>query len=111
MIQKIKDFFSSLVGYIFLGLAAIIGILLYSLTNKKKEINSLKAKVDLADTQKKVDLLEVEIRQRLENKQAMKKEVDELNKSLLYLEERRKQIAQEESGKKPNEVEDFWNKG
>jgi Na+-translocating ferredoxin:NAD+ oxidoreductase RnfG subunit len=109
--QKIKDFFMSIISYIILGVVAVIGFLLYSLSNKKNEVNALKAKIDLADTQKKADLLEVEIKQRLENKQLLQKEVDELNKNLVLLAEKRAQIAKQEAGKTPEEVEDFWNKG
>jgi hypothetical protein len=110
MKQKVKDFLNSVVGYVIIGLTAALGAVVYILLNKKQEINALKAQIDLADTQKKVDLIEVDIKQRLEDKQLMQKQVDELNNSLLYIEERRKQLQSEEANKKPDEVEDYWNK-
>jgi septal ring factor EnvC (AmiA/AmiB activator) len=108
MWDKIKAFFSSVVGAIVLVLTAVVAILAYILSNKRKEVNALKAKIDLVETQKQADLLEVEIKQRMANKEALSKEVQELQRGLDSLEERRKQIASDEKNKNPDEVEDFW---
>lgn len=111
MIQKIKDFFSSVAGYIAVGVALLIGYLVYSLTSKKSEVEALKAQINLANTQKQADLIEVDIKNRLENKNLLQKEVDELNQSLVSLQDKRQQIAKEEANKTPDEVEQFWKDG
>lgn len=108
MLEKIKSFFSSIVGLIMLTLTAVVGILLYILSNKRKEVNSLKAQIDLAKTQKEVDLIEVQIKERMANKNALTKEVAELQNSLNTIEEKRKQLANDEKNKNPSDVEDFW---
>lgn len=106
--EKIKSFFSSIIGVIMLVLTGAVAILAYVLSNKRKEVNALKAKIDLAETQKEADLIEVEIKQRMTNKDNLSQEVKELQKGLDALEEKRKQIASEEKNKNSNDVEDFW---
>lgn len=108
--EKIKNFFKSIGGYIIGALTLAVGILLWVLSNKKKEVNALKAKIELAETQKQVDLIEVEIKQRLDNKNLLAKEVQELNNNLAAIDEKRKQLAQEEKDKPADAVEDFWKK-
>jgi hypothetical protein len=110
MLQKIKDFFAGIAAYLVLGLTLVIGFLIYSLSNKKREVQSLKAQIALADTQKAADLIEVDIKQRLENKALLQKEVDELQASLVLLEDKRKEIATQEASKTPEDIQDFWKK-
>lgn len=104
--NKIKEVW----GWIVVGVGAIIGILLYVIQAKQKKINALNAKAALADTQKKADLVEVEIKQHLANNATLDKEVVELNKSLEALEQKRKEITATEKNKSTDEVENFWKK-
>ena len=104
--NKIKEIW----GYIVVAVGALIGILLYIIQAKQKKINALNAKTELADTQKKADLVEVEIKEHLANNATLDKEVKELNKSLDQLAQKRKDIAAEERNKTSDEVEDFWKK-
>lgn len=108
MLEKIKAFFSSVAGIIMLVSTAAVGILVYVLSNRRKEVNALKAQIDLAKTQKEVDLIEVQIKQRMDNKDALDKEVKELQNGLTAIEEKRKQLASEEKNKNPDQIEDFW---
>lgn len=108
MLQKIKEFFSSVIGIIVVVFTGALAILAYVLSNKRKEVDALKAKVDLAETQKEADLIEVQIKERMNNKDSLDKEVKELQKGLDSLEEKRKQIATDEKNKNPEDVEDFW---
>lgn len=108
--EKIKSFFSSVVGIIVVILTGAVAILAYILSNKRKEVNALKAQADLASTQKEADLVEVQIKERMQSKDALTKEVTELQKGLDTLEEKRKQIAETEKNKNPDQVEDFWSK-
>ena len=110
MLSKIKEFFKSLWGIIVLVGGVTVGILLYLLQRKQREVNTLKAKIDLAKTQKEADLIEVEIKKKLDNVNLLDKEVKELNKALDDLETKRKDIASSEKNKTPDEIEDFWNK-
>ena len=108
--DKIKDFFKSLWGIIVLVGGAAIGILLYLLQRKQREVNSLKAKIDLAKTQKEADLIEVEIKKKLDNVNILNKEQKELEKTLVELDAKRKEIASQEKNKTDQDIEDFWNK-
>lgn len=110
MMEKIKAFFQSLWGVIVLIGTAAIGILLYMLQRKQREVNSLKAKIELAKTQKEADLIEVEIKKKLDNVNILDKEQKELTKTLAELEAKRKQIASTEKNKTDQEIDDFWNK-
>lgn len=110
MMNKIKEFLATAWGYIVLVLGAIAGILIYTLQAKQKKIDALNAKIDLADTQKKADLIEADIKQHLDNNKLLDKEVKELNKSLDLLAQKRQELAKTEPTKSPDEIEDFWNK-
>ena len=108
MLEKIKSFFSSLYGVIVLVLTGAIAILAYILSNRRKEVNALKAQIDLAKTQKEVDLIEVQIKERMEHKEVLTKEVTELQNGLNSIEEKRKEIATSEKNKNSDDIEDFW---
>jgi septal ring factor EnvC (AmiA/AmiB activator) len=108
--DKIKQGLKDLWGWLVLIGAAAIGILLYIIQAKQKKINAMNAKIELADTQKKADLVEVEIKEHLANNATLDKEIKELNKSLELLKQKRKEIAVGEENKTPDEVEDFWSK-
>lgn len=89
--------------------AAAISILLYLLNLKSKELDETKAKIALANTQKKADAVEAEIKQKLAEKELTKREIKDLNKALDLLEEKRQTLKQEGS-LTDSEVENFWNK-
>jgi septal ring factor EnvC (AmiA/AmiB activator) len=106
--EKIKAVLKNIWAVVVLVLAAVIGIMLYLLKGKQREINSLRAQIDLVETQKQADLLEVEIKKRLDNVNLLDKEIKELNNTLSLLEQKRKQISSEEKNKTSDQIEDFW---
>lgn len=110
MFEKIKNFFTGLGGVIVVVLTGAVAILAYMLSNKRKETNALKAKVDLVETQKQADILEVEIKQRMNNKDALSHEVAELKTALTDLQVKRDNLATGEANKTDKEIEDFWSK-
>lgn len=110
MLQKVKDFFSSAAGIIVAVLGAAVGILVYFLQLKHKEKNALQARIDLLNTEHQSDMLEVEIKQRLENKQLLAKEVQDLNDSLAALQKKREEIKANAANLTPSQVEDYWDK-
>lgn len=97
-------------GWIVAIVGGIIGFLVYYLTLKNKEINKLKAKVELTETQKEADLLELEIKDALTSKNRLKKEEQEIDKVLGQLDDKREQIKEEVKNMSDKEVEDYWNK-
>lgn len=110
MFEKIKNFFTGLGGVIVVVLTGAVAILAYMLSNKRKETNALKAKVDLVETQKQADILEVEIKQRMNNKDALSHEVADLKTALTDLQVKRDNLSTGEDNKTDKEVEDFWSK-
>lgn len=108
--ENLKNKLSSFVGYIVLAVTAVIGILIYLYKGKQKDIDALKSQIDLAETQKQVDLVEVQINQKKDSKELLKKEVDELDKASVQLEEKRKVLAEQETSKTEQEAIDTWNK-
>lgn len=107
--DKIKEFFGGIFGKVIAILGASIGILMYIITLKNKQNNALKAKIELADTHKKADLIEVEIKQKLQDNAILKKESDNLNAALVQLEEQRKKIEENSKNQNPQDAENFWN--
>ncbi len=110
MLDKIKAFLSGIWKYIIGGLGLTVGILLYFLNLKHKEVAALKAEIDLVDTQRKADILEVQIKQKLEDNSLLQKEVDEYQKSLVLLQNKRDQLTDSSDTRTDKEKEDYWNK-
>ena len=105
--EATKNFFSAIGGYIVLALGAVIGILVYAFVRKNEQLQSAQAKLALANTQKEVDLIEVEIKQKMANREATAKELASLQQSLDLVAEKRKNLTDTKS---ESEVEDYWNK-
>ena len=102
---SIKNFWT----YLVTGVGAIIGVLVYYLSLKNKEINTLKVKVALADTEKKTDVIEVEIKEIRDSKKRLNKEVVEIDKVLNSLSEKRKEIKEKVKNMSPEELAEYWN--
>lgn len=105
--EATKSFFSAIGGYIVLALTAVVGILVYAFIRKSEQLNSAKAKLELASTQKEVDLIEAEIKQKQQDRSQTKQELDALNKALDLVAEKRKSIKDTATDQ---EVEEYWNK-
>lgn len=103
---KIKD----MLGWIVAIVGGIIGFLLYYLSLKNKEINKLKSKVDLVDTQKQADLLELDIKEAQNAKKRLQKENQEFEKIYQSLDDKRNQIQKDLTSMTDKEIEDYWNK-
>jgi hypothetical protein len=88
-------------------LGAVVGVLAYLYVRKSEELNSAKAKLDLADTQKSVDLIEAEIKQKQQQRDLAKHEQEGLDKALDLVAQKRQSIKE---AKTDQEIEDYWNK-
>lgn len=106
--NSIKNFFSKSWGYVILFMSAIIGILYFVLNIKNKELEGAKAKIALASTQKQADLIESEIKEKLDQKDLNKRDMEGLQKSLELLEEKRKTLKDDRIN--DQEKADYWNK-
>ncbi len=102
-------FFKNIYVNIITILSAVVGFLLYWLSLKNRERNMLKTKIELADDQKKADLIEIEIKEHLENKKLLKKEIDDRKQLLEDLKEKRKKIQKKNEKMTDKEIEDYWN--
>jgi len=105
--NKLKKLFNSISIYLYLGLVAVLGFVVYLLSLRSKELQSAKARLELANTQKEVDLIEAEIKQKLAEKQNTKVEVEALNKTLDLIKEKRDNLNKEGS-LTDKQVEEFW---
>jgi hypothetical protein len=108
-LQKAKDFFTGLYGKVALVLGAVIGFLLYYITLRNKEVNAAKAKVALANTEKQADILETEIVAMKEGRKINKKEVAEIDKTLVELNNKREILKAQAKTMTGREIEDYWN--
>lgn len=103
---KIKNLIATIIA----GLTGLLGMLLYFLSKQNKQIESLKAKVDLAKTEKETDLIEVEIKELQGTHTNLQKTEKELEKTLVKVQEKRKQIAEDVKNlKDPKEIAEYWN--
>ena len=106
MVSKIKDFWVWFTG----GLAALAGILWFFLSRKDKEVSALKAKLDLADTEKKADMIEVEIKEIRNQKKRTATEIKKIDEVLEELNTRREDMANQVKSATEEEIVDYWNK-
>jgi septal ring factor EnvC (AmiA/AmiB activator) len=106
--DSVKEFFVNTWAKIVAALTILLGILWYFLSLKNKKINALEAKVDLAETQKEADLIEAEIREKRDQEGLLKKEAEEHERLLKDLEEKRKQLPDDQANKTPSEIEKYW---
>lgn len=107
--SKIKEFFSGIwtkVAAVALGLVAL---LLWMLNIKQKKINALTADLELADTKEEVTKIETEIKSIEKSRAITKSELDEVNKALVKLENKKKKVAEAAGNKTEKEIEDYWN--
>jgi len=73
---------------------------------KNEEITILKTRLNTADTQKKVDLVEAEVKEKLENVNKSKKYMKELSTIKESIDLKRKEIKVNKTDK---EILDYWN--
>ncbi len=105
--NKLKEIW----GWIAAVVVGAIGLFLYFFQRRGEQIDSLKAKINLASTEKQSDALETEIRQSQERKDNLAKERKELDKAMVALEEKREEIKKNvDNMTDPNEIADYWNK-
>lgn len=97
-------------GWIVAIVGGVIGFLIYYLSLKNKQINKLKAKVELTETEKEADLLESDIKEFRTEKKRLKKEDAEISKVLTQLDDKRKQIKEDVKSMSDKQIEDYWNK-
>lgn len=96
-------------GYVVAGVGALVGILLFFLSRKSKEVDALNAKIALAKTEKQADVLETEINILKFDKTNLAKHNAELDKSLQTVENRRAEIKEEAKNlKDPKEIAKYW---
>ena len=102
---KLKELWGWVVG----ALGAVLGVVLFILSRKNKEVDALNAKIDLTKTEKETDVLEAEINKLKANKENSSKHSQELDKSLNKLEEKRSQVVEDaKSLKNPKDVAQYW---
>jgi len=97
-------------AYITGVVGTIIGFLWFFLSRRNKEIDSLKTKIRLLDTEREADIMETEIKTIRDDKARTSKEIKELENTLSELEVKRKEIKKEVKSMNNNQIEDYWNK-
>ncbi len=98
-------------GWIVSAILAGFAFMLYLLSRRGDEINALKTKINLSETLKQSDALEAEINKSKANKEAVSKEIKELDNLLVENEQKREDIKKKvEELTDPHEIADYWNK-
>lgn len=105
--EKIKNFFSSIGGYIVAALALVAGVFAFLYTRKQDENTALKAELGLANTHKEVDIIETELKAKAAEREQTTEELAKTEKDLALIEQKRQEIK---ASKTDEEVEDYWNK-
>lgn len=103
MLKKYWDF---IIG----GLGAVIGLLWYFLTLKNREARKYKTAVEMANTQREADLVEIEIKQLKGEKKLTKTEIKKLDEQLKNLSKKRENINEKVKNMTSEEIIEFWNK-
>lgn len=97
-------------GWIVSIIVGAFGILVYLLKSKQGDLNAEKAKNSLATADKTAALLDSDIKHLEEKKSGVAKAIDEATTSGVQLASEKKKALKKEQARKPDEVEDYWNK-
>lgn len=103
MLNKLKNIWDK----VLVVFGVVILFLLYLLKNKDNKINSLKAEIDLVDTEQQADELRNKISKLKETDNTLLSEQQELDRLLLELDNKRKNLTKNKLTDK--QKEDFWN--
>ena len=107
MMEKLKAIW----GYIVAVIVGVVGLFLYFFSRRGDEINALKSKIALAQTEKETDLIESEIRAARDRQSNLDKQNKELDQALAELEAKRAQVKENVAKTtNPQEIADYWNK-
>lgn len=104
--ESIKKYWTAGVALV----VGFIGLILYMLSGKKKEVAALNAQIDLVKTEKQADVMETQIQNLKADVNIKTQHIAELDKSLEVLQNKRTQNA--EDAKKltdPKAIADYWN--
>ena len=105
--DKIKQIW----GFVVAGVVGIIGLMLFIFTRKNPEVEELKTKAALANTQKEADLVEVQVKILKTDQNNLAKHNEQLDKVLETVENRRVEIKEEQKNlKDPKQVAQYWDK-
>lgn len=105
--NKIKEFLRDIWGWVILVGGIVIAVLTFFVNKKNEEIEALKTKISIAKTQKDADLLEVQIKEKLNRLVDSDKEKQELQKTLDLLEQKRHSLKDDRT---EQEKLEYWNK-
>lgn len=105
--KSLKTFLSSVWLKLAAVAAIVYGVMAIILAKKNKQIEELTAKIDLADTQKKADVLESQIKEKRKEAELAQRDIDALDEALVVLEEKRKSLKEDSALVNP---EDYWSK-
>lgn len=108
MLDKIKEFLSSVWSLVTISVGAAIVTLLYMLRKKQDENNALKAKEQLHQADKQSALLDQQIEQKLKENAHIDNELKNVDEQTKSLEEKRKEALKKEKARSEDEVEEYW---
>lgn len=108
ILQKIKDAVVGVWQYAVAILVVIVGVLLYYINLKNKKYAAMQAQLELVKTQKQADVLEADIKEKMQDKTLLQKEVDDHQKVLDALAEKRNTITNDSIS--DDDILNAWNK-
>lgn len=97
-------------GYLLAGAISIIGIILVMLKLKDDELTAAKAKENLHEADKESAVIDTEVKRLEEDKKNTDKEIDKADTEVVDLQTDKEQALAREKNRKPDQVEDYWNK-
>lgn len=106
MVSKLKEWG----GYIAAGVMAVIGALVYLLKRKDEQLGAAKAKENLHQADKESAVIDTEVRYLEDSKKTTDKEIDKANTEVVDLQTEKQKALDKEKNRKPDQVEDYWNK-
>ena len=106
MLSKLKEWG----GYIVAGVVTIISVLVYMLKLKDERLDAAKAKENLHKADKESAIIDTEVKHLEENKKTTDKQIDKAHTQVVDLQTDKEKALEKEKNRKPDQVEDYWNK-
>jgi hypothetical protein len=107
MIDKIKVFFSSISGILMTVLGFAGAVLFFWNRGKQSDIEALQAKLETANTQKQVDVIDAKVQQQKEQVASNAKELEKVQEAQKAVDAKREDIKNQNPSEK--EILDYWN--
>jgi hypothetical protein len=103
MIALLKKYWE----YVAVAVMGVVGVLFALFESKSGQVDALQAQVNLADTNKKADVIEAKVNEQLADANAKQGQINTDQATVAALEAKRQELPKQDLSS--TQIEEFWN--